>query len=259
MYRIGKWTFEPEGGELSAQSEQRRLEHRAARTLELLCRADGGIVSRETLIAEVWGGRRLSENSVSVVIGQLRRALGDDPRAPRLIETVPKRGYRLRGVGPLVEAPPATSAVRRCLAVLAIVVIAAAALWLAGRAAPSAQPLIVAPVVNATGDAAYEPLARATGELLVTELSRRGYAVRSQPSAGDEPRLVARLVLWDGAPTLGLAVHAADGAVLWSAMASAAPGQVPAGVAAALDAMAETVPPERNGAGGRVARGRGRG
>src|SRR3954469_3839253 len=95
-HRIGGWEFSPATGELRRRADVRRLEPRAAKALELLCEANGEVVSQEQLIAGVWSGRSLSENSVAVVIGQLRRALDDDAREPRLIETIPKRGYRLR-------------------------------------------------------------------------------------------------------------------------------------------------------------------
>src|SRR5215217_1243145 len=96
QHRIGGWEFSPSSGELRRRTDVRRLEPRAARALQLLCEANGAVVSQEQLIAEVWQGRALSDNSVAVVIGQLRRALDDDAREPRLIETIPKRGYRLR-------------------------------------------------------------------------------------------------------------------------------------------------------------------
>jgi DNA-binding winged helix-turn-helix (wHTH) protein len=99
-HRIGGWEFLPATGELRRRTDLRRLEPRAARTLELLCEAKGEVVSQEELIAAVWQGRALSENSVAVVIGQLRRALEDDAREPRLIESIPKRGYRLRATQP---------------------------------------------------------------------------------------------------------------------------------------------------------------
>src|SRR6266550_3764475 len=95
-HRIGGWEFSPATGELRRRTDVRRLEPRAAKALQLLCEANGELVSQEELIAGVWHGRALSENSVAVVIGQLRRALDDDAREPRLIETIPKRGYRLR-------------------------------------------------------------------------------------------------------------------------------------------------------------------
>src|ERR1044071_238743 len=95
-HRIGGWDFSPATGELRRRSDVRRLEPRAPRALEMLCEADGEVVSQEQLIEGVWQGRVLSENSVAVVIGQLRKALDDDAREPKLIETIPKRGYRLR-------------------------------------------------------------------------------------------------------------------------------------------------------------------
>src|SRR6478672_2945960 len=96
-HRIGEWQFHPASGELRRRTEVRRLEPRAAKTLELLLAARGGMVTQEQLIQEVWNGRSLSENSVAVVVGQLRKALDDDARDPKLIETIPKRGYRLMG------------------------------------------------------------------------------------------------------------------------------------------------------------------
>src|SRR5436305_14506530 len=94
-HRVGAWHFTPATGELRRRTDVRRLEPRAAKVLEMLCEAGGEVVSQEQLIVGVWNGRSLSDNSVAVVIGQLRRALDDDAREPRTIETMPKRGYRL--------------------------------------------------------------------------------------------------------------------------------------------------------------------
>ncbi len=80
LHRIDGWTFDPGSGELERAGVRQRLEPRASQTLDLLCDAGGAVVPNDRLIAEVWGGRSLSDNSVAVVIGQLRRALGDDER-----------------------------------------------------------------------------------------------------------------------------------------------------------------------------------
>src|SRR5436305_5360217 len=132
-HHIGGWEFSPATGELRRRTDVRRLEPRAAKTLEMLCEANGELVSQEQLIAGVWQGRALSENSVAVVIGQLRRALDDDAREPRLIETIPKRGYRLRSTGEAIEP----SRNRRAVAIVAIagvlLLIAALAASLSGR------------------------------------------------------------------------------------------------------------------------------
>lgn len=232
--RIGGWDFDTASGELRRGSDRRRLEPRAARTLELLLEAQGGLVSQEKLIAEVWDGRALSENSVPVVISQLRKVLGDDARQPTLIETVPKRGYRLVQA----DAPPARS--RRAVAALmvaiaiAIAVIAIAALAFLPR--NSGQPVIgVSDVTNESGDAAYASLARATSELIVADLSRRGFEVR-RDGKGDL-KLATKLVLWNGGPSLGMTATDRNGVVQWSGMTSGRADQVPASVKAELDEL----------------------
>ena len=219
-HRIGTWEFSPATGELRRRTDVRRLEPRAARALEMLCDAGGDLVSQEQLIDGVWQGRALSENSVAVVIGQLRRALDDDAREPRLIETIPKRGYRLRATDANSEAP----ARRRTLALICdhrswFWPIGLANLTFRGRGGPA---IGVADVVNATGNPAYDPLARATSELIVTDLGNRGFAVRRD--RGGDLRLASKLVMWDGAPYLGMTATDAGGVVRWSAMIKATQG-----------------------------------
>jgi Tol biopolymer transport system component len=62
------------------------------------------VVSRDELIQEVWQGTFVSDEVLTQSISELRKALGDDPRAPRFIATVPKRGYQLV-VEPKPEPP----------------------------------------------------------------------------------------------------------------------------------------------------------
>ena len=235
--RIGGWDFDAASGELRRGADRRRLEPRAARTLELLLEAQGGLVSQERLIAEVWEGRSLSENSVPVVISQLRRVLGDDARQPTLIETVPKRGYRL------VQPQPAVARGKRHLLAamlvgLTLAAVAAFAFWARGAAHPV---IAVSDVVNATGDPGYAPLARATSELIVADLSRRGFEVRRE-GQGDL-QLAVRLVLWNGQPSLGFTAIDPDGVVRWSGMTSGSAEQVPGAVKAELDELQAKIPP----------------
>ena len=242
QYRVGGWTFRAGENELLRDGERRRLEDRAARTLELLCRRAGEAVPQDEIIAEVWNGRSQSPNSIPVVIGQLRRALGDDARSPRFIETLPKRGYRLVAE-PESEAPGRRR--WRAVALLALLVIAAGAAWLTLRPAPPA--LAVSDVANATGDPAYEPLARATSELVAAGLSRRGLVFRRGAARDGETQLAAHLTLWTGEPTVGFTATGPDGAVRWSAMARGPAGKLPANVGRALDAFVETRVARRRG------------
>jgi len=67
--------------------------------LELLCllvERCGQIVTREEILERVWGKGVFVdvESSINTAIRKLRRALGDDPEAPRFVVTVPTRGYR---------------------------------------------------------------------------------------------------------------------------------------------------------------------
>jgi DNA-binding winged helix-turn-helix (wHTH) protein len=234
--RIGAWKFAPATGELRQGAERRRLEPRAARVLELLCEAEGEVVAQDELIRRVWAGRSLSENSVAVVIGQLRRALGDDAREPRLIETIPKRGYRLVQGGDVAGERHAARRLWIGLQVAALIAGTFAALALRPALAPE---VAVADVANQTGDPAYDPLARATSELMVADLGERGFAVRRHGPA--DLRMAAKLVMWDGLPYLGVTATDGAGVVRWSAMIKATPGAVPGGLAARLDEFKRTV------------------
>ncbi len=79
------------------------LEPKAMDVLCLLAAHAGETVTRDALLEAVWHGRPVVEGVLSRVIAALRTALGDDARRPQYIETVSKRGYRLR-VTPVVVA-----------------------------------------------------------------------------------------------------------------------------------------------------------
>ncbi|MDH3451356.1 MAG: winged helix-turn-helix domain-containing protein, partial [Gammaproteobacteria bacterium] len=79
----------------------RRVEPKVMDVLVALAENAGEVVSRDALIDEVWHTTFVSDEVLSRCISLLRRALKDDPRAPRFIETIPRRGYRL--IPPVVE------------------------------------------------------------------------------------------------------------------------------------------------------------
>src|SRR5262245_5035579 len=91
------------------------------------------IVAKEDLIEKVWQGRFVTDDVLTVTIYALRKALGDDARKPRYVETVARRGYRL--IAPMKEmaiAEPVQSRRYRWPAVAAAVVLtvfAAGASW----------------------------------------------------------------------------------------------------------------------------------
>ena len=63
----------------------------------------GDLVTKDQLLADVWGIRDVSDGRVMRVIRAIRVALGDDTRQPSYIETIPKRGYRF--IADIAEIP----------------------------------------------------------------------------------------------------------------------------------------------------------
>lgn len=94
-WRIGEWAACSDTDTLYSGEAHHKLERRAMETLMVLAERAGEVVKKDELIAAVWGRLAVSDHSVAMVISQLRRAFGDDARAPRYIETITKRGYRL--------------------------------------------------------------------------------------------------------------------------------------------------------------------
>jgi DNA-binding winged helix-turn-helix (wHTH) protein len=71
-----------------------KLGNKAFNVLLLLAREGGRLVTKDTLFSSVWDGTIVSESSLTSVVKELRRALGDESRTPRYIESVYGRGYR---------------------------------------------------------------------------------------------------------------------------------------------------------------------
>jgi DNA-binding winged helix-turn-helix (wHTH) protein/pimeloyl-ACP methyl ester carboxylesterase len=76
-----------------------RLTPKAADVLKQLVRHAGEPVSKADLFATVWNGTVVSDDALTSCIQELRRALDDDAKQPRFIETRHRRGYRF--VAPL--------------------------------------------------------------------------------------------------------------------------------------------------------------
>ena len=59
-----------------------------------LARTPGGLLTKNALLDLVWGHRFVTESVLKTAISEVRAALDDDPKQPRCIETVSRRGYR---------------------------------------------------------------------------------------------------------------------------------------------------------------------
>jgi adenylate cyclase len=91
---FGGYRFDPDTGQLWAGGREVRLTPKAAAVLGVLVTRAGQPVSKDDLFAAVWSGLAVSDDALTSCIQELRRALDDDPKQPRFIETRHRRGYR---------------------------------------------------------------------------------------------------------------------------------------------------------------------
>lgn len=93
--RVGAWCVEPDLNRIVSSAGAVPLMPKAMAVLVYMAERPGQVVSADELIAAVWLGRPMGDNPVYKCITQLRRVLGDDPKAPSYIATVQTKGYRL--------------------------------------------------------------------------------------------------------------------------------------------------------------------
>src|ERR1700704_4427443 len=105
LLRIGAWCVNPTSGQISRDGETARVEVRTMRLLLCLAGDAGEVVSIDDLLNQVWSEVIVAPDSVYQAVTSLRRLLGDDPKQPTYIETIPRLGYRMVAtVGPWVAA-----------------------------------------------------------------------------------------------------------------------------------------------------------
>jgi adenylate cyclase len=112
MTVFGDVCFNTHSGELSRDGRVAKLTPKAAAVLMALLEQAPGLVTKEQLLNRVWGGRAVSDEALTSCVQELRRALDDDARNPRYIETRHRRGYRLLAALAAANVPPASSVAR---------------------------------------------------------------------------------------------------------------------------------------------------
>jgi DNA-binding winged helix-turn-helix (wHTH) protein/Tfp pilus assembly protein PilF len=93
-FELGGWHVEPARGALVRDGREMRLEPRLMDLLLLFAASAGRVISKDEIVAAVWGGRVIGDDTLAAAISRLRTALGER-NGQRFIETLPKRGYRL--------------------------------------------------------------------------------------------------------------------------------------------------------------------
>jgi DNA-binding winged helix-turn-helix (wHTH) protein/TolB-like protein/Flp pilus assembly protein TadD len=104
VFRLGEWSVRQAEGVLCSGDRVVHLEPRVMDVLACLAGDAERVITKEELLAVVWDGAFVEEGALSQAIHSLRKALGDNARQPRYIQTIPKRGYRL--VAPVIVEEP---------------------------------------------------------------------------------------------------------------------------------------------------------
>jgi Tol biopolymer transport system component/DNA-binding winged helix-turn-helix (wHTH) protein len=149
VYRFGRYELDLLNVRLTAEGVVCPLEPKSLRLLQFLIENRQRVVPKEELLTVVWEGVAVSDNALTRAIAQVRKALEDDAKEPKFIETVPTVGYRFVGVlneGVVAAAEPVRPR-RWVWGVVAAVVVGvaglAAAYWLR---TPTAEPVAMQPV-----------------------------------------------------------------------------------------------------------------
>lgn len=191
-FHVADWEVQPSSNRIRRGDTEVKLEPKVMALLAYLAGRRNELVTREQLEHEIWGGTVVSYDALTSSIIKLRKALGDDSRKPRFIETVSKKGYRLIAPVHAVHEPAPTAGVpaparsgnlpRRNLLVagLVIVLIMAGVLAIFFRvddsrpvpAAPDRPSIVVLPFDNLGNDPAQAYLADGVTADITTSLSK---------------------------------------------------------------------------------------
>ena len=94
-YCLGEWTVRPHRNRIERGSESVHLAPKAMAVLDCLARASNSVVSRQEIFDSVWPGAAVSDDALTQRIAEIRKAFGDSPQKSKIIETIPKIGFRL--------------------------------------------------------------------------------------------------------------------------------------------------------------------
>lgn len=160
-FEFGDYSLDLDRRELCCRGETVAVEPQVFDLLVHLVQNRERVVSRDDLIAAVWGGRIVSDSAVTTRLNAARRAVGDNGAAQAVIRTVARRGVRF--VAEVQEYGAASPSAAPHWVVQPIA---------ADLSASTAASIVVLPFRNATSDPAQEYFTDAVTSDLTVDLSR---------------------------------------------------------------------------------------
>ena len=94
-FYIADWFIEPSVCQISRGEKSIRLEPKVMDLLVYMSHRPGDVFSRDEIQDNVWQGTVIGYDALTNAIIKLRKAFDDSARNSQIIETVPKKGYRL--------------------------------------------------------------------------------------------------------------------------------------------------------------------
>lgn len=189
-FKVGEWQVEPSLDRIRRAGVVRNLRPQVMAALTYLATRPGQLVSAEELLNDIWDGRVVTEGSIYNCISELRLALAIEGDAATVIETIPKKGYRLIAPVKPCDVPGAGTGTRHRIAAFFGISLLAAVVTLfwtlnSDLLNSEIRSLAVLPLDNHSTDPARdEYFVDGMTEAVITKLSQvRGLKVVSRTSA----------------------------------------------------------------------------
>ena len=116
-FRVGDWLVEPDLNRISMADKVISIEPKILEVLVFLAEQPGEVLPARTIIRGVWPDTFVSDDVLTHSISEIRKALGDDAKNPHIIQTIPRKGYRL--VAPVTRQASPSLQSRPSIAVMA--------------------------------------------------------------------------------------------------------------------------------------------
>ena len=105
IYRLDGIEIDPARFSLKRDGKEQHVRQKTFQVLIYLLEKDGRLITKDELIEHVWADTAVTDNALDQCLMEIRRVLGDDPRQPRFIRTIPRAGYRFIGKVEEVNVP----------------------------------------------------------------------------------------------------------------------------------------------------------
>jgi TolB-like protein len=162
IVNFGDCEIDVERRELKRANAPVHVEPQVFDLIDYLVRNRDRVVSKDDLIASIWGGRIVSDSTLTSRINAARKAIGDSGEEQRLIRTIARKGLRFVG-----EVHPQSDDARAADWAAPHTAIAGAAV-----SPPERRSIAVLPFTNMSGDRDQEYFSDGISEDIITALSK---------------------------------------------------------------------------------------